>query len=92
MRIRFQLAALALVLISTAVSAQIVGDTLGVHDLGAGSSSPLTGSRPDSCAYCHAPHSGLNTGLWNQKLTTQPYTTYGSNTEKTPPRSLLSAR
>jgi predicted CXXCH cytochrome family protein len=81
-RIRFQLAALALVLTSTAVSAQIVGDALGVHDLGPGSSSPLTGSRPDSCAYCHAPHSGLNTGLWNQKLTTQPYTTYGSNTEK----------
>ncbi len=82
MRIRSQLAVLAIVLTSTAVSAQVVGDALGVHNLGPGGPSPLSGSRPDSCAYCHAPHSGLNTGLWNQKLTTQAYTTYSSNTEK----------
>ena len=55
---------------------------MGMHNLGPGSKSPITGARPDSCAYCHAPHSGLNTGLWNQKLTTQTYTTYTSNTEK----------
>ena len=63
-------------------SAQIPGDVLGVHNLGPGSKSPITGARPDACAYCHAPHSGLNTGLWNQKLTTQTYTMYNSNTEK----------
>ena len=32
---------------------------IGVHDLGPGSKSPITGARPDFCAYCHAPHSGL---------------------------------
>ncbi len=76
------MAAFAILLAGTTLSAQIVGDALGVHNLGPGGPSPLTGSRPDSCAYCHAPHSGLNTGLWNQKLTTQTYTTYSSNTEK----------
>jgi predicted CXXCH cytochrome family protein len=62
--------------------AQITGDVLGMHNLGPGSSSPITGARPDSCSYCHAPHSGLNRGMWNQKLTTQNYTTYTSDTEK----------
>ena len=76
------LAALTILLTAATLSAQIVGDALGVHNLGPGSSSPLTGSRPDSCAYCHAPHSGLNSGLWNQKLTRQTYTTYNSDTEK----------
>jgi predicted CXXCH cytochrome family protein len=75
-------AALTVLLAATKEPAQIVGDALGVHNLGPGSTSPVTGSRPDSCAYCHAPHSGLNSGLWNQKLTTQSYTTYSSNTEK----------
>jgi predicted CXXCH cytochrome family protein len=73
---------LMIVLTGTALRAQITGDALGVHSLGPGSSSPVTGSRPDACAYCHAPHSGLNFGLWNQKLTTQTYSTYTSNTEK----------
>ena len=54
---------------------------MGMHNLGPGSKSPITGARPDACAYCHAPHSGLNIGLWNQKLTTQTYTMYTSNTE-----------
>ncbi len=62
------------------LQAQVAGDVLGVHDLGPGSKSPITGARSDSCAYCHAPHSGLSVGLWNQKLTTQNYTTYASNT------------
>jgi predicted CXXCH cytochrome family protein len=64
------------------LSAQITGDVLGMHSLGRGSKSPITGARPDACSYCHAPHSGLNRGLWNQKLTTQNYTTYLSDTEK----------
>ena len=73
----------ALILFSgISASGQIVGDALGVHDFGPGSKSPLIGSRPDACAYCHAPHSGLNTGLWNQKLTTQTYATYTSTTQK----------
>ena len=54
---------------------------MGVHNLGPGSKSPVTGARSDSCSYCHAPHSGLN-GLWNQKLTTQTYTMYETNTAK----------
>ena len=82
MRIRLLWGALTLLLAGTSLPAQIVGDALGAHNLGPGSSSPVTGARTDSCAYCHAPHSGLNSGLWNQKLTTQTYTTYSSNTEK----------
>jgi len=65
-----------------ALHAQVTGDTLGSHNLAPGSPSPVTGARPDPCAYCHAPHSGLNAGLWNQKLTTQTYTTYSSGTGK----------
>ena len=82
MRIRILLAASSILLAGEVLCAQVTGDALGVHNLGSGSQSPITGSRPDACAYCHAPHSGLNTGLWNQKLTTQTYTTYTSNTEK----------
>jgi predicted CXXCH cytochrome family protein len=73
---------LMMLLTGTALQGQITGDALGAHSLGPGSSSPVTGARPDACAYCHAPHSGLNYGLWNQKLTTQTYSTYTSNTEK----------
>ncbi len=76
------LAGLSILFSGTGLMAQITGDVMGVHNLGPGSKSPITGARPDSCAYCHAPHSGLNKGLWNQKLTTQIYTMYGSNTEK----------
>ncbi|HEY6446440.1 MAG TPA: cytochrome c3 family protein [Acidobacteriaceae bacterium] len=76
-------AALALSLCGASLPAraQITSDVLGMHNLGPGSTSPITGARPDSCSYCHAPHSGLNTGLWNQKLTTQVYTPYTSSTE-----------
>jgi len=76
------LLAALLLLTNAAAGAQITGDALGVHNLGPGSSSPVTGARPDACAYCHAPHSGLNVGLWNQQLTTQNYNTYTSNSEK----------
>ena len=82
MRLRGLLVALMVMLSATALKAQITGDTLGVHNLGPGSPSPITGARGDACAYCHAPHSGLNMGLWNQKLTHQSYSTYTSNSEK----------
>jgi predicted CXXCH cytochrome family protein len=81
-RLRIASIVLTILLAGGTLSAQISGDVLGVHSLGPGSGSPITGARPDSCAYCHAPHSGLNRGLWNQKLTTQTYTTYSSDTEK----------
>lgn len=76
------IASLIILLGATALHAQIAGDAMGVHNLGPGSTSPVTGARPDACAYCHAPHSGLNMGLWNQKLTTQTYTNYSSTTEQ----------
>jgi len=81
MKLKITLAGLAFFLAAHALHAQIIGDVLGTHNLGPGSKSPITGARPDSCAYCHAPHSGLNHGLWNQKLTTQVYTVYTSTTE-----------
>lgn len=62
--------------------AQFTGDVIGVHNLGHGSKSPVTGARPDFCNYCHAPHGGLNKGLWNQKLSTEVYSLYRSDTEK----------
>ncbi len=62
--------------------AQITGDVIGMHDLSPGSTSPVTGARPGSCSYCHAPHSGLGSGraLWNQTLTKQVYSVYTSST------------
>jgi len=75
------LPALMAVLASPALHAQITGDVLGMHSLGPGTKSPVAGARPDSCAYCHAPHSATTYGLWNQKLTTQSYTLYTSTTE-----------
>jgi predicted CXXCH cytochrome family protein len=81
----FLIAALAL-LSSTLTAQSISQDVLGVHNLGRGSKSPIVGARPDACAYCHAPHSGLNVGLWNQQLTTKQYAQYTSNTEKNTPR------
>ncbi|HEY3628864.1 MAG TPA: cytochrome c3 family protein [Terracidiphilus sp.] len=76
------LAGLTILLIAATVRAQVAGDVMGMHNLGPGTKSPVSGARTDSCSYCHAPHSGLNMGLWNQKLTTQGYTMYTSNTEK----------
>jgi len=62
--------------------AQISGDVIGMHDLTPGSKSPITGARPGSCFYCHAPHSGLATGqsLWNQTQTKATYQLYTSST------------
>lgn len=82
MRHKTLLAGLFLLLAVPTLFAQVVGDTLGSHSLGPGSSSPVQGARPDACSYCHAPHSGLNTGLWNQRLTTQNYSMYSSSTAK----------
>ena len=82
MKLGVLLAGLTILLSGATLPAQISTDVIGVHNLGPNSKSPITGARPDACAYCHAPHSGLNAGLWNQKLTTQSYTTYTSDTEK----------
>ncbi|MGB8768697.1 MAG: cytochrome c3 family protein [Candidatus Korobacteraceae bacterium] len=62
--------------------AQVTGDVIGIHDLSPGSKSPITGARPGSCSYCHAPHSGLATGmsLWNQTQTKATYQVYTSTT------------
>lgn len=75
-------AACVTILAAGAAFAQVTGDVIGMHDLGPGSKSPIQGARPDFCAYCHAPHTGLNQGLWNQTLTKQSYSVYTSDTEK----------
>lgn len=74
--------ACVVVLASGTLFAQITGDVIGMHDLSPGSPSPITGARPGSCSYCHAPHSGLASGraLWNQTLTKQVYSLYTSST------------
>ena len=79
---RLLLAALLLLVLSTTAAAQIIGDVIGMHDLTPGSISPIQGARPGSCTYCHVPHSGNGNmaPLWNQKLSTQSYTTYTSTT------------
>lgn len=66
---------MALLLATAPALAQISGDVIGTHDLSPGSKSPITGARPGSCSYCHAPHSGLATGraLWNQQQTFAQY-------------------
>jgi len=80
-KVRVILAGLILLLTGTPLVAQIQGDVLGMHSLGPGTKSPISGARPDACNYCHAPHSGLNLGLWNQRLSKQTYTLYSSTTE-----------
>ena len=83
MRAKLLLACLMVTLPGT-VLAQFTGDVIGMHDLGPGSKSPITGARPDFCMYCHEPHFGLGgrAPLWNQKLTVQSYSLYTSDTEK----------
>ncbi|MFZ0911795.1 MAG: cytochrome c3 family protein [Candidatus Korobacteraceae bacterium] len=73
---------LAFLLVGIPLLAQITGDVIGIHDLSPGSKSPITGARPGSCSYCHAPHSGLATGmsLWNQTQTKATYQLYNSTT------------
>ena len=75
-----------ILLASTAIlAAQTTGDVIGVHDLSPGGTSPVRGSLPGACYYCHAPHSGIggNTPLWNQKLSNQVYNSYWSTTDPT---------
>ena len=74
---------LAALLNSAAVGrAQITTEVLGAHDLTPQGTAPVRGSVSASCLYCHAPHSGVGglTPLWNQTLSTQTYTPYGSTT------------
>lgn len=92
MRLTVVVAGLAVLLAAPSLVAQFPGDVLGMHDLGPGGKSPISGARPDACGYCHAPHSGLNLGLWNQTLTTQNYTLYSSDTEKNKSRQPLLGR
>ncbi len=81
MRTRILLVCLLLVCGGSSMRSQITGDVIGQHSLGPGSPSPITGAASGSCIYCHAPHSGLDSGnLWNQKLTIQTYTSYTSST------------
>ncbi len=85
MRLKSLFACLALLALSAIpLQAQFTGDVIGTHDLGPGSKSPITGARPDFCMYCHEPHNGIGgrVPLWNQKLTTQSYALYNSDTEK----------
>ena len=80
----FSYLCLMMILTARVLSAQVTGDVIGMHDLGPGSKSPITGARPDFCMYCHEPHNGVGgrTPLWNQKLTIQSYSLYSSDTEK----------
>ena len=73
---------LLLFAVGPAFAQNFTDDVIGMHDLSPGSKSPITGARPGSCTYCHAPHSGLATGraLWNQTLSTQVYSPYTSST------------
>ena len=83
MNIKSLVACCFVLLWAVTLHAQLGGDVIGVHDLGPGSKSPITGARTDFCLYCHAPHSGVTAStapLWNQTLSTQTYTTYTSTT------------
>ncbi len=80
MKLQVLLGCLAVCFSAGPAAAQISTDVIGQHALGPGSSSPVKGTAPGSCQYCHAPHSGLDNDLWNQKLTVQSYTPYSSST------------
>ncbi len=82
MKMKTLLGAAVILLAGNIVVAQIGTDVIGMHDLSPGSTSPISGARPGSCTYCHAPHSGLATGraLWNQQLTKMVYNLYTSPT------------
>jgi predicted CXXCH cytochrome family protein len=71
---------LGIALMASVAYAQMTGDVLGQHALNASTSAQVHGTLAAPCQYCHAPHSGLNNALWNQKLTTQTYTPYSSST------------
>jgi predicted CXXCH cytochrome family protein len=57
-------------------------DVLGAHDLGGGSGG-VQGPNANACIYCHVPHNGSSSSpLWNQTLSTQPYSLYSSDTSQ----------
>lgn len=80
MRLQSILILSVLLVFARAGRAQITTEVLGAHDLTPQGSAPVKGSVSASCLYCHAPHSGVGgqTPLWNQTLSTQTYTPYGS--------------
>lgn len=82
MKLRFLLACILSGLAIGTARAQVNGDVIGMHDLSPGGGSPIQGSRPGSCTYCHVPHSanGNMAPLWNQTLSTATYQTYTSTT------------
>lgn len=73
---------LPLLLLTGVACAQIPGDQLGTHDLTPAGASPMRGPISNACLYCHAPHGGQTAPapLWNQQLSVQTYTMYGSST------------
>ncbi|HEU5403343.1 MAG TPA: cytochrome c3 family protein [Terriglobales bacterium] len=68
---------------SDTTNISIKGDVLGVHDFSSGTS-PVHGQQANACSYCHIPHHGNKTALWNQTLSSHPYTLYGSGTQQNP--------
>jgi predicted CXXCH cytochrome family protein len=80
--------ALSALLLLTSISpaqtpiAQPTMDTLGMHNLTAGTGSSVTTQGGLGCTFCHAPHSGIgaNTPLWNQTLSKATYGPYTSST------------
>ena len=76
--------ALAAMLSHAQAPAPPITDTLGMHNMSAGSGSSVTSQGSLGCVFCHAPHSGVggNTPLWNQTLSTQSYSPYNSTTYK----------
>jgi len=80
MKARFLFVLAVFLACAAPVRAQITTEVLGAHDLTPQGAAPVKGSVSASCLYCHAPHSGVGglTPLWNQTLSTQTYTPYGS--------------
>jgi predicted CXXCH cytochrome family protein len=72
--------AISLMCVLMAMSA-FAQDVLGTHDLSPTGQSPLKGTLSNACLYCHAPHSGQSVKLWNQTLSSTPYTPYTSTTD-----------
>ena len=74
--------ALLVVLFAAGTRAQVPGDQLGSHDMTPTGASSIRGNVNNACLYCHAPHGASTspTPLWNQQLSMQSYTMYGSST------------
>jgi len=79
-RTRFLTVCVLIALVSCAIAQNT--DVLGMHNLSAGSGSPvyMIGGNL-GCTFCHAPHSNRTggNGLWNQALSKQTYIPYISN-------------